>query len=168
MILSLIVAVSQNGVIGKDGKIPWFVRGEQKRFKELTMGKPIIMGRKTHESIGKTLPGRLNVVLSTNPEYKVAVGSVLVKSLDEALALPSVASAEEALIIGGSRLFEEAMPRAGRLYLTLVHTEVDGDTFFQYNPHEWKVISTEMFKKNEVPDRPFDFEVRLLERANAG
>ncbi|MDB5161037.1 MAG: dihydrofolate reductase [Candidatus Saccharibacteria bacterium] len=164
MILSFIVAISDNGVIGKDGKIPWYVRGEQARFKEITMGKPIIMGRKTHESIGKTLPGRLNVVISTNADYKVAEGSVLVHSLDEALNLPDVANAEEMLIIGGSRLIEEAMPRADRLYLTLVHTHVDGDTFFKYDPSEWKLISSELHKKDEVPDRPFDFEIRLLER----
>lgn len=165
MTLSLIVAVSDNGVIGANGQIPWFVRGEQKRFKEITMGHPIIMGRKTHESTGRTLPGRLNVVVSANPDYKVHEGSVLVHSLDEALDLAEVKNADEAFVIGGARLFAEAMPKADKIYLTKVHTSVEGDTFFRYDPDDWRQISSEYHKRNEVPDRPFDFEICELVRA---
>jgi dihydrofolate reductase len=165
MKISLIAAVSQNNVIGKDGKIPWFVRGEQKRFKELTMGHPIIMGRKTHESTGRTLPGRFNVVISSNPDYKPFEGSVVVTSLQAALALPQVKAADEVFVIGGQQVFDEAMPLADRLYLTKVSTTVEGgDRFFQYNPADWKLIASELHKKNEVPDRPFDFEICLYER----
>jgi dihydrofolate reductase len=164
MKISLIVAVSENNVIGKDGKIPWFVRGEQKRFKELTMGHPIIMGRKTHESTGKTLPGRLNVVISRNPHYQAYPGSVVVKSLPEALELLEVKSADEVFIIGGQQIFEEVMPRADRLYLTKVHTAVEGDRFFAYQPAGWELVSSEYHKKDEVPDRPFDFEINIYER----
>nr|AIA19262.1 Dihydrofolate reductase [uncultured bacterium]AIA19306.1 Dihydrofolate reductase [uncultured bacterium] len=164
MKVSLIVAASQNNVIGKDGKIPWFVRGEQKRFKELTMGHPIIMGRKTHESTGRTLPGRLNVVISSNPNFKPFEGSVLVSSLQAALDLSEVKSAEEVFIIGGQQVFTEAMPLADRLYLTKIHTTVDGDKFFEYDPNDWRLVSSEFHKRDEVPDRPFDFEICLYER----
>jgi dihydrofolate reductase len=162
--LSLIVAVSQNNVIGKDGKIPWFVRGEQARFKDLTMGHPIIMGRKTHESTGRTLPGRLNVVISSNPNFRPFEGSLIVGSLEQALNLPEVKSAREVFIIGGQQVFTEAMPLADRLYLTKVHADVNGDRFFEYEPADWKLISSEYHKKDEVPDRPFDFEIGIYER----
>lgn len=165
MKLSLIVAVSQNNVIGRKGQIPWFVRGEQKRLKELTMGHPIIMGRKTHESIGRTLPGRLNVVISSNPAYQPAKGSVVVGSLSEALSLKTVKSADEVFVFGGQQVFDEAMPLADRLYLTKVHTVIkDGDKFFNYDPRQWRRLSSEFHKKNEVPDRPFDFEINVYER----
>lgn len=162
--ISLIVAVSDNNVIGKDGKIPWFVRGEQARFKEITMGQPIIMGRKTHESTGKTLPGRLNVVISSDPNYRPFDGSVAVTSLQEALNLPEVKAADEVFVIGGQRVFEEAMPLAGRLYLTKVHTVVEGDRFFEFDQDQWKLIKSEYHKRDEVPDRPFDFEIGVYER----
>lgn len=166
MQISLVVATSQNNVIGKNGQIPWFVRGEQKRIKELTMGHPLIMGRKTHESIGRTLPGRLNVVISSNPSYKAAEGSVVVASLKEALALPDVAHSSEVFIFGGQRVFEEAMPLADRIYLTKVHTLIEGgDKFFNFDLADWRLVSSEYYKKDEVPDRPFDFEFCLYERA---
>lgn len=165
MKLSLIVATDKIGTIGKAGGIPWFVRGEQKRIKELTMGQPLIMGRKTHESIGRRLPGRLNVVISSNPSYKASEGAVVVGSLQEALALPAVAGADEAFIFGGQRVFEEAMPQADRLYLTKVDTVVEGgDRFFKYDPKQWRQVSSEHYKKDEVPDRPFDFEIGVYER----
>jgi dihydrofolate reductase len=165
MKISLIVAVSENNVIGKDGKIPWFVRGEQRRFKELTMGHPIVMGRKTHESTGRTLPGRLNVVISSNPSYKPHEGSLLVGSLDEALNLQEVKAADEVFIIGGQQVFDQVMPRADKLYLTKVKTVVkDGDKFFHYDPKDWEQVSSEFHKKDEVPDRPFDFEIGIYQR----
>lgn len=170
MILSLILAVSDNGVIGKDGKIPWFVRGEQKRFKEITMGHPIIMGRKTFET-PKTLkdrpmllPGRLNVVITRQSDYSIPEGGVVVHSLQEALDLDEVKKADEAFVIGGEEVLKEALPIADRMYLTKVHTSVKGDRFFSYDPSEWRQISSEYYKKDEVPDRPFDFEICLLER----
>jgi dihydrofolate reductase len=165
VILSLIVATSKNGVIGKDGKIPWFVRGEQKRFKELTMGSPIIMGRNTHESIGKSLPGRLNVVISSNPDYQAIEGAVVVNSLDAALALKEVAEADEVFAIGGERVFKDAMPKAQRMYLTEVKTDVEGDRYFRYDPKQWYQVSSEHYEKDAVPDRPFDFEIKVLERS---
>ena len=162
--ISLIVAASQNGVIGKEGKIPWFVRGEQARFKDITMGHPIIMGRKTHESIGRTLPGRLNVVISGNPNYKVYDGSILVHSFEEALALDEVKSANEVFVIGGEQVFKDAMPLATKIYLTKVHANIDGDKYFKYDPGDWEQVSSELHKKQAADDRPYDFEICVLKR----
>nr|AIA19205.1 Dihydrofolate reductase [uncultured bacterium] len=154
-------------MIGKDGKIPWFVRGEQARFKAITMGHPIIMGRNTHQSIGRTLPGRLNIVISSDPNLQLSEGSRLAHSFEEAVSMAEDSGAEEVFVIGGERVFKDAQPLADKLYLTKVHTEVEGDTFFQFDPKQWKMISCELFKKNEVPDRPFDFEVCLYERTSS-
>jgi dihydrofolate reductase len=165
MTLSLILAVSENDVIGKDGKIPWFVRGEQKRFKELTLNHPIIMGRKTHESIGTELPMRTNIVITSNPNYRPYGQSVRVGSLDEALQLPQVKKADEVFVIGGQQVFDEAMPLANRLYLTRVQTVIDGgDKFFVFDPSEWKLVSSEHYEKDAVPDRPFDFDISIYDR----
>lgn len=160
--ISIIAAVSDNGVIGKNGKIPWFVRGEQAIFKEVTMGHPIIMGRKTHESIGQSLPGRLNIVISRNKSYKVMDGSVLASSLDEALVLPQVSSANEVFIIGGAEIYKQALRFADKIYLTRVHTKIDGgDKFFKFNPSGWQMISSKPYKRHEADNRPFDFEFQI-------
>jgi dihydrofolate reductase len=164
MILSAVVAASDNDVIGNKGGIPWFIKGEQARVKEITMGKPLIMGRKTHESIGRTLPGRLNIVISANPDYKVFDGSVLVSSLEQALSLDAVASADEVIIFGGEKIFEAAMPRLGRIYLTRVRASFEGDSFFKYTPQQWKVVSEEKHQKNLSIGHPYDFDYLILER----
>nr|AIA18317.1 Dihydrofolate reductase [uncultured bacterium] len=165
MKISLIVAVSQNNVIGKDGKIPWFVRGEQKRFKELTSGHPVIMGRKTHESIGMELPGRLNVVITSNPNFPAYGKSVVVHSLQQALELEQVKQADEVFVIGGQQVFDEAMPLADRIYLTKVETVVaHGDKFFDFDAKGWKLVASEHYPKDEVPDRPFDFNIYTYDR----
>ena len=165
MTISLILAASDNDVIAKDGKIPWFVRGEQLIFKELTMGHPIIMGRKTFET-PKTLkgrpqllPGRLNIIITRQPNYVVPQDGVVVHSLEEALALDEVKKAEEVFIIGGAEIFDQALPLANKIYFTRVHTTIpDGDRFFHLDENQWQMLSSQLYKKNEVPDRPFDFE----------
>lgn len=164
MILSALVAASDNNVIGYQGGIPWRIEGEQTHAKEISMGKPLIMGRKTHESIGRVLPGRLNIVISRNPDFKVHEGAVLVKSLDEALSLPEVKNAEEAIIFGGEKIYEEAMPKLDRIYLTRVHATVPGDAFFKFDPTEWKVISEEKHQKNSAKGWQYDFDYLVLER----
>lgn len=165
MSISLIVAVSDNDVIGKYGQVPWFVRGEQEIFKKITMSHPIIMGRKTHESIGRTLLGRVNIVISRNKDYSVFDGSTLVGSLDEALALSEVTSDEEAFIIGGEQIYRQALPLSDKLYLTRVHTVIEeGDKFFRFNPRDWKMVSSDLYKNHEVKDRPFDFEFQIWQR----
>ena len=123
--ISIVVAVARNGVIGKDNALPWHLPGDLKRFKALTVGKPIIMGRKTFESIGKPLPGRLNIVLSRNTQLALPEGVLVAKNLDEALRLSGDVS--EVSVIGGSAVFAEALPRCDRLYLTLIDKDFDGD-----------------------------------------
>lgn len=127
MKLSLIVAVAENGVIGKDNTLPWRLPEDLKRFKAITWGHPIIMGRRTFESLGRPLPGRLNVVVSRNPEYRPE-GAVVARNLDEALA--RAGAVDEAFVIGGSALFKEALPRAARVFLTRIHRAFDGDVHF--------------------------------------
>ena len=128
MKLSLIVAVSENGCIGKGGDLPWRLPVDLKRFKALTMGKPIIMGRKTYESIGRALPGRRNIVVTRQQNYAVPECEC-VPSLSAALELVGAAT-DEACIIGGAMLYTEALPQADILHLTRVHAQVDGDVYF--------------------------------------
>ncbi len=143
MKISIIVAVAgKKRVIGSSNKIPWYIPGELKRFKEITMGHPIIMGRKTHESIGKPLPGRTNIVITTHPDYQ-ALGCIVVHSLEEALrfAQGKPFDSEEVFIIGGGQIYAEALPLADKLYLTYIDKEIEGDVFFPDYSDFKKVIS---------------------------
>jgi dihydrofolate reductase len=126
-ILSLVVAAGERNEIGKDGRMPWHLPADLKHFKEVTMGKPVIMGRRTHESIGKALPGRRNIVVTRNPDY-AAEGCEVAHSLPEALRLAGEAA--EVMVIGGAELYREALPLAGRIYLTRVAGRFDADTYF--------------------------------------
>ena len=145
--LSLIVAVAENGVIGKDGDLPWRLPADLQRFKKRTMGKPIVMGRKTHESIGRPLPGRPNWVLTRNPD-KVHPECETFQSM-EAL-LQAVARVDEAMIIGGAEIYKALLGQADRLYLTVVHASPDGDAFFPglHGPG-WKVCEKATFAADE-------------------
>lgn len=127
MSIALIVAMGENRVIGVDNRIPWRLPADLKRFRQITLGKPVIMGRRTHESIGRPLPGRKNIVVSGNACYR-SEGCVVVHSLEQALA--AAGAAAEIMVIGGAALYRACLPRACRLYLTLVHQEFDGDTYF--------------------------------------
>ncbi|HEY5596883.1 MAG TPA: dihydrofolate reductase [Candidatus Bipolaricaulota bacterium] len=135
MVVSLIVAMAHDRVIGRGGKTPWRLSADLRRFRKLTMGKPIIMGRKTHESIGKVLDGRLNIVLTRNPEY-AAPGCRVVHSADA--ALEAAAEAQEAIVIGGAEVYALFLPLADRMYLTCVQAHAAGDAFFpRWNSDEW-------------------------------
>lgn len=162
--ISLIVAVARNGVIGKDGKLPWHLPEDLKRFKALTMGHHIIMGRRTWESIGRPLPGRTPVVVTRNDSY-TAPGAAVVHSLTEALA--SCTDDNEVFVIGGEEIYRAALPTADRIYLTAVDAEYAGDTRFPaLVSEEWREVSRERPPKSD-PDRPaFDFVV--LEREPRG
>lgn len=141
MILSLIVAVAENGVIGRDGDLPWRIPGDMKFFKATTMGKPIVMGRKTWESLGRALPGRENIVITRSAGFE-APGASVVSDLDGALA--RVPDAEEVMVIGGAEIYALALPRAERVYLTRVHAAPDGDTHFpEMAPDTWREIARE-------------------------
>lgn len=139
MVISLIVAATENGVIGKDGKMPWRLPAESAYFRQTTLAHPVISGRKNYEAMGRPLPDRLNIVVTRQTDYKLPEGVVLAHSLDEALNLPAVKDADEVFIIGGAQIYDEAMPLADKLYLTIVHTKIDGDTFFRYEPQQWQL-----------------------------
>jgi len=156
-IISVIVAVSRNGVIGRDGDMPWHLSSDLKRFKALTMGSPVIMGRKTFESIGKPLPGRLNIVITRNYDWD-GDGVMRVGSLDAAIELatahlesaepdpehPEAPLADEIFVIGGGEIYTQAVTLADMLYVTHVEAEVDGDTHFPaIDPEVWEAIEKE-------------------------
>lgn len=154
MTISLLVAAAENGVIGKQGELlPWKLSSDLKRFKQLTMGHPIIMGRKTYETIARPLPGRLNIIVTRDTSF-TAKGCSVVHSIDEAITKAREADSDEIFIIGGGVIFEETLPLANKLYLTEVHAEPEGDTYFQYNQDEWQEIDRQDFdadKKNQYP-----------------
>ena len=133
MQIIIIAAVAENGVIGRAGKLPWHIPEDLKRFRALTTGHPVIMGRKTFESIGKPLPDRKNIVITGQKDYH-RDGIVIVHSLDEAL---KACSGEKAFVIGGSSVFEEALPFANRLEITQIHRVVEGDVYFPAIGGEW-------------------------------
>ncbi|MBI4095098.1 MAG: dihydrofolate reductase [Candidatus Liptonbacteria bacterium] len=145
--ISIIVAVGKNRVIGKRGGLPWYLPADLKHFKEITMGHPIVMGRRTHESIGKALPGRTNVVITREKNYE-APGCVIVHSIDE--ALDRVKGEEEIFFIGGAEIFSQALPLAKRLYITQIDHEFEGDIFFpEINMSEWREMNREEGKTDE-------------------
>ena len=161
MRISLIVAMAENRVIGRDNQLPWRIPEDLKHFKALTMGKPIIMGRKTYESIGRPLPGRDNIVITGDTLYR-AEGCQVVHSIEEALR--SVGAAEEAMIIGGAALYRQTLQDADRLYLTLVKAQPEGDTWFpKIEPQEWREIRREVHRADESNEYDYDFVV--LDRA---
>ena len=149
--LSIIVAMSENRVIGRDGTLPWHLSADLKRFKQLTMGHTIVMGRKTYESIGRPLPGRVSIVLSRDPKYRIS-GVDVVESFEQALAKTR---AEDVFIIGGAQLYEKTLPFAERLYLTEVGTMIDGDVFFpDCDWSQWELVEslpTEVDPKSGLP-----------------
>jgi dihydrofolate reductase len=145
MRISLIVAVSRNGVIGRNGTMPWHLPADLRHFKRTTMGKPVVMGRRTHESIGGPLPGRTNIVMTRNRDFR-AEGCVVAHSLEEALAAARTAAAArgEVLIIGGGAVYAAFLPRADRIYLTRVAADVPGDTRFpDPDPATWNETGRE-------------------------
>lgn len=161
MKLTAVVAVSDNDVIGRDNAIPWHQPADLAYFRKVTMGKPILMGRKTWDSIGKPLPGRRNIVLSRSGF--TAPGVEVVSTLDEACSL--AAGAAEMMVIGGAGIFELAMPRVGHMHLTRVHCIVDGDVFLPpLNPAEWREISRE----ERQADERNAYAMTFIELARAG
>jgi dihydrofolate reductase len=134
MLVSIVVAIAENNVIGRGNELPWRLPDDLKRFKALTLGKPILMGRKTYESIGKPLPGRTNIVISRQLGFR-ADGCVNVASVDEALA---ATAAPEIAVIGGAEIYRQILPRTEVIHLTRVHAEVAGDIYFpEIDWHEW-------------------------------
>ena len=153
----MIVGMDQNRVIGKDNKLPWHLPADLAWFKKTTMDKPIIMGRKTHESIGKPLPGRQNIIISRNTDISFA-GCDVVSTVDDAIAL--AVSKPELIVIGGALIYELFLPMAERLYITQVHTELEGDAFFP--DHEavadWKLNFIENHQADDRHTYSYSFQ----------
>lgn len=155
--LSIIVAIAQNNVIGNDNKLIWHLPADLKYFRTVTTGHPIIMGRKTFESIGRPLPGRRNIVISRNSEFS-AVGVEVCKSPQDALLL--IPEGQNAFIIGGAEIYKQSISLCKRLYLTRVHHSFDGDTFFpEINATEWQLSSSVFNAKDEKNAYDCTFEV---------
>jgi dihydrofolate reductase len=160
MIISIIVAVAENNVIGNDNKLIWHLPKDLKHFKETTTGHYIIQGRKTFESFGKPLPNRTTVIVTRNKNYK-AEGCIVVNSLQEALDI--AINEKEVFIIGGGEIYKQAMPIADRIYLTKVHQSFEGDTFFpEINMKEWTELNRQDFEPDEKNKYPFS--ILTLER----
>jgi len=163
--LSLIVAAAENGVIGRDNGLPWRLSADLRRFKKLTMGHPIVMGRKTYESIGRPLPGRTNIVITRNPEYVWACEPPqhTVGSLEAALAL--VDPSDECFVIGGAQIYALALPSADRLHLTRVHAEIEGDTRFpEITAATWTLTDSEAHPADEKNEYPYSFQTYARRR----
>lgn len=160
--ICLVAAMGRNRAIGVDGKMPWHLPGELKHFKQTTMGKPILMGRKTWESIGRPLPGRQNIVISRSLASAPA-GVDLAASLQQAL---NTAEGDEVMIIGGGELYRQALPIADRMVLTLVDCEPQADTFFpEWNEHDWQEVSRQ--SKAADAQNPYACEIIELRRIAA-
>ena len=162
MIISLIAAMDKNRVIGKGGKLPWNLPADMKYFKDKTLGKPIIMGRKTYESLGKPLPNRKNIIITHDQDYK-AEGCIVVHSAEE--ALKAAEGNEEVMIIGGSQIYKELLPKANRMYLTIVDADFEGDTFFpEYDVKEWKETAYEEHERDA--ENQYNYTFLILEKVS--
>lgn len=152
----MIVAIANNNVIGKDNKLIWRLPEDLKRFKTITSGKTIIMGRKTFESLGRVLPNRVHIVLTKNKDYHYEHEQVKIVNDIEELK-PYIESQEEYFVIGGEAIYKMLMPLAKKMYITKLYEDFDGDTFFpQIDENVWKVVKQEKGIKNE--DNPYDYE----------
>ena len=162
--LSIIVAVAENNVIGKDNKLIWHLPEDLKRFKKLTTGHTIIMGRKTFESLGRVLPNRKHVILCNDMEMNIEDENVEVLE-DISMLKEYIDSEEEHFIIGGATIYKLLMPCASKIYLTLIHEEFNGDVYFpKIEEKDWKVIDRQQGLKNE--ENPFEYEYITFERKN--
>ncbi|MFT4612927.1 MAG: dihydrofolate reductase [Bacteroidia bacterium] len=165
--LALIVAAAENDIIGRNNALPWHLPEDMKSFRRITMGKPVIMGRRTFESIGRPLPGRANIVITRQQGYQIE-GVNVVHSLEEALCLAAelvlIDGVEEAVVMGGADIYREALPQANRLYLTRVHAEVEGDVSLPaVDWAVWREVSREDHFA-QAPN-PFDYSIVVYERA---
>lgn len=164
--IALVVARAENGAIGRRGDLPWRLSTDLKQFRKLTLGKPVLMGRRTFNSLPRVLDQRVNVVLSRDPDFD-APGAVVAGSLDEGLAVAreaaKAAGVDEIMVIGGDDVFRAVMPLAGRIYLTEVHAAPDADVWFRdFDLADWREISRERHEPGPKDEHPFSFV--LLER----
>ncbi|MCK5018335.1 MAG: dihydrofolate reductase [Candidatus Peribacteraceae bacterium] len=158
MTISLIVAASENNVIGRDGELPWDLPDDLQFFKDKTSGHPIIMGRKNYESIGRSLPGRTNIIITRQADYE-AEGCTIVLSLDDALNISKEVEDDEIFIIGGGEIYRQSIEIADRIYLTRVHAKIEGDVYFPELGDEWEEVSSVKHEADERHEYAFTFKV---------
>jgi len=159
MIISLIVAAATNNAIGKDGKMPWHLPNDLKHFKNITWGMPVVMGRKTFESLGKPLPGRKNIVITRQTQWQ-APGVVAVRNFEDAVFLVREADVKEVMVIGGGEIYKALFDKADRIYLTRVHAEPEADTFFPViHPEQWHLVSQQNHEADAKNDYNYSFQV---------
>ncbi|HUQ64995.1 MAG TPA: dihydrofolate reductase [Flavitalea sp.] len=159
MIINLVVAAADNNVIGKDNRLLWHLPNDMAFFKNVTWGLPVIMGRKTFESLGKALKGRTNIVITSNNHF-AAKDVIVANSIDNAVKEAQKTDAKECNVIGGGEIYKLALPVANRIYMTRVHTNLQGDTFFPaMNEKEWQQVSTTSFKVDKKHAYPYSFEI---------
>jgi dihydrofolate reductase len=167
----MIVAMADNNIIGKDNDMPWHLPADLAYFKKVTLGKPIIMGRKTYESIGRALPGRRNIIISRDENYQPqgegSEGVDVVTSVEQALSLVNGSNGNEALdevmVIGGGAIYQHCLPNVDRLYITHIKANIDGDTKFpDYNDGCWKKMSNELRRNDE--NNAYDLDFCIYER----
>jgi dihydrofolate reductase len=160
MKISIVVAMDTNGVIGRDNGLPWHLPADLQHFKRTTMGKPILMGRKTYESIGRPLPGRTNIVITRDTAYRAA-GCVVVNSIDA--ALQAAGGQDEIMVIGGAEFYRQALPQTDTIYLTRIHATFSGDTFFpELKAADWREVE----RSDHAADsrNPHDYSFIRLDR----
>jgi dihydrofolate reductase len=157
--IAFVVAFDRNKVIGKDGALPWRLPDDMRHVRAVTMGKPLIMGRRTYDSIGRALPGRTNIVLTRDPAFH-AEGVLVARTPEEALALAG--DVPEVIVFGGAEVFRQYLPLADRIYLTQVDADVGGDTYFDFGGTDWRVLEN---TPHPADDRhPYPFSFLTLER----
>ncbi len=163
MKISIVVAVANNGVVGNKGQLPWRLSADLQHFKQLTLGKTVVMGRKTFESIGKALPQRQNWVISRQADYTLPEGVRLFASVEAVISQANAAKIDELCVIGGGELYKQILPLVEVVYLTRVDASPEGDTFFpDLSPNDWTVIEKKTYKKDEKNE--YDFEIIKLLR----
>lgn len=156
--ISLVVAAATNNAIGKDGKMPWHLPGDLKHFKNITWGMPVVMGRKTFESLGKPLPGRKNIVITRQKNWQ-AEGAVVVQKIEDALFVAKQADVNEVMVIGGGEIYKALFDKAARIYLTRVETEPEADTYFPViNSGEWHLMSQKNYEADEKNAYNYSFQ----------
>ena len=159
MTISLVVAASENNVIGKDNRLLWHLPNDMKFFKNTTWGMPLIMGRKTFESLGKPLAGRTNIVMTRDKDWS-AEGTRVASDMQQAMKNAAETDAKETFVIGGGEIFKQVLPQASRVYLTRVHTTIEGDTFFpELPPREWKLLTQLDFDADAKHQYGYSFQV---------
>jgi dihydrofolate reductase len=159
MTISLVVAASENNVIGKDNRLLWHLPNDMKFFKNTTWGMPVIMGRKTFESLGKPLAGRMNIIMTRDKDW-TAQGTRATSNMEEAMQAAAETDAKEVFVIGGGEIFKQVLPQANRVYLTRVHTNIEGDTFFPELPQkEWQLLTQLDFAADVKHKYGYSFQV---------